>query len=870
MIIFATYPTMDTNLITLHDSLPQGIRCLLLDAAQRLGRSEFVCSEHFLDIFITQYDLHVGASSALAKQRAEACTGTKRDRWFTFANDTIAAWHRRAQDPNDPTVSASFTAKCWADLDPDQIFNVDEEGKDENKGRNEVVSGRGEARDGLNRRFEITSGDQAPFHVTNVLTTSACGSFFNAWLIHSSPGSENPRVTRRETDGLLEDDGSNPIGIDVDVSTNGSMTRKLFVRWAHHLVKQLEKRGFGKGARTAVLVFDGHTSRWTYEGIAYLIANNILPICIPSHTSIVAQPNDGGTNAASKTHFGTSGRKWRQGAGRLRVMERADFNRIFVRGWKALLAEQRALLQATGSNASTRAWEGCGLYPYNPHCAKWEAAVKKQLGGAGGATAQTVGADVAGGGEAGDGGEEAMDGHRRRSEARLRAADVGASFRARRRHVEAAVDEAADEAVDEAVDEAGINERAAAEAAVNMAAMDEAMANEEAVETATTAEAAAAANGSAAGVVGAVVPPLKTSPGTNPEPPEGGVPPDTPERGHRTMPDKTTEEPLSATVVRQANSILVCPDDGYTQTIPLADMRRFFETYALAPPSAAEIEAIAGEAAKKAKAKQRKAEKRDEREAERRTVDAARKEHSERLEALRMKHGLSQEAFDEIRRAIADAPPTEIDGIVVYSSAQINQHHLIRRACLDAMAAPLHEATAAAKELAATKKRKKQSASVPDSSGGVDLLTKLDFLQAAEETAEANQVQRVENAAAKRQKKALKAAKEVNQLGVLLLKAAKKEGGFAKMTLQEQASMIRARGGKAAAQPKGDADGRAKLLAAWQTVSPKADELERLLEEARAAQNGDHDDSENGEDEDDSEDEATAPADGDEEDGDDE
>ena len=46
----------------------------------------------------------------------------------------IAKLHRRAQDPNDSAVDASFTYRTWAEIPPDQIYNMDEVGSDTNKG----------------------------------------------------------------------------------------------------------------------------------------------------------------------------------------------------------------------------------------------------------------------------------------------------------------------------------------------------------------------------------------------------------------------------------------------------------------------------------------------------------------------------------------------------------------------------------------------------------------------------------------------------------------------------------------------------------------------------------------------------------------
>ena len=36
----------------------------------------------------------------------------------------------------------------------------------------------------------------------------------------------------------------------------------------------------GTGGEPAILIFDGHGSRWTYSGLMHLIANNVWPFCL--------------------------------------------------------------------------------------------------------------------------------------------------------------------------------------------------------------------------------------------------------------------------------------------------------------------------------------------------------------------------------------------------------------------------------------------------------------------------------------------------------------------------------------------------------------------------------------------------------------
>jgi hypothetical protein len=151
----------------------------------------------------------------------------------------------------------------------------------------------------------------------------------------------------------------------VRVTTSGSMTRALFPRWCEHFVRNLPA-GLGKGGEAVFLYVDGHTSRWTYAGLEFLAANNVIVICVPSHTTIWSQPNDAGQNAAFKAYFAKCCRAWRAAPdGSLAhlhsVMDRGDFNEIFVKAQYGPRAEQAARLRQTGMNAMKSGWVNVGM-----------------------------------------------------------------------------------------------------------------------------------------------------------------------------------------------------------------------------------------------------------------------------------------------------------------------------------------------------------------------------------------------------------------------------------------------------------------------------------------------------------------------------
>jgi hypothetical protein len=95
-------------------------------------------------------------------------------------------------------------------------------------------------------------------------------------VIHSAPGQERPLVNHSVTENIYvkKQDGSgdyeNVDDIIVDVSTNGSMTKELFAKYAEHLAKHLKDDGLGY-----IVFFDGHSSRWDPAALQMLLKRGI-------------------------------------------------------------------------------------------------------------------------------------------------------------------------------------------------------------------------------------------------------------------------------------------------------------------------------------------------------------------------------------------------------------------------------------------------------------------------------------------------------------------------------------------------------------------------------------------------------------------
>lgn len=98
--------------------------------------------------------------------------------------------------------------------------------------------------------------DHNPFHASEMFLSFGNGKFSNrVMLLHSSPGSKNPRPCDTHKENLHPDWCQR-------TTTNGSMTRATFEEWCEYLVKGLaQDHGYCVKDNPLILLLDGHTSR---------------------------------------------------------------------------------------------------------------------------------------------------------------------------------------------------------------------------------------------------------------------------------------------------------------------------------------------------------------------------------------------------------------------------------------------------------------------------------------------------------------------------------------------------------------------------------------------------------------------------------
>ena len=217
-----------------------------------------------------------------------------------------------------------FKYKCLAEIPAHELYNIDEFGSDTTEKKSKVAIIKNIAQYfgqifGLipQRAYTKDEGDKNQgFHVTVVQCSRADGRY--RWycestgeftdgavcpmIIHSLPsiGGKGSMCTWVSDSGsaCAPDKASAKninfaeTGIKVCCTKNGSMERLAFREYAKHFVSQLPP-GYGKGGEMVYLFLDGHSSRWDLMALRYFEENNVCVICLPSHTSIWSQPNDG-------------------------------------------------------------------------------------------------------------------------------------------------------------------------------------------------------------------------------------------------------------------------------------------------------------------------------------------------------------------------------------------------------------------------------------------------------------------------------------------------------------------------------------------------------------------------------------------------
>jgi len=137
----------------------------------------------------------------------------------------------------------------------------------------------------------------------------------------------------------------------IAATKNGWTDNETGFQWLKHFDLHSKRRQ--KGAYR-MLVLDGHISHVNPKFQSYCKERNIIPLCLPAHSSHLTQPLDVGCFKVLKDKYGDQ--ITRMAKARLTLISKADF----------LVAFKAAFLETMAEETVKGGFEGSGLIPFNP------------------------------------------------------------------------------------------------------------------------------------------------------------------------------------------------------------------------------------------------------------------------------------------------------------------------------------------------------------------------------------------------------------------------------------------------------------------------------------------------------------------------
>ena len=147
------------------------------------------------------------------------------------------------------------------------------------------------------------------------------------------------------TEGGLPDDWT------IKTTGNGWTNNETGLEWLQHFDKHT--RGYAKGPYR-MLVLDGHESHESAGFQEYCMANNIITLCLPSHSSHLTQPLDVGCFSVLKRMYGRQ----------IELFIKAHINHITK--VEFFLAFHTAYNQSITIENAKAGFRGAGLVPFSP------------------------------------------------------------------------------------------------------------------------------------------------------------------------------------------------------------------------------------------------------------------------------------------------------------------------------------------------------------------------------------------------------------------------------------------------------------------------------------------------------------------------
>ena len=145
--------------------------------------------------------------------------------------------------------------------------------------------------------------------------------------------------------------GHIPASWMVKTTQNGWTDNKTGLEWLRHFEQHTRDRQNG---RWRMLVLDGHESHVNAEFDEYCNKNNIIPLCLPAHSSHLTQPLDVGLFSPLKSAYGAEISHLARAS--ITHITKDDFFPAFQAAFEATFTEQNV----------KGGFRGAGLVPFNP------------------------------------------------------------------------------------------------------------------------------------------------------------------------------------------------------------------------------------------------------------------------------------------------------------------------------------------------------------------------------------------------------------------------------------------------------------------------------------------------------------------------
>ena len=239
------------------------------------GGRLFVVSDSFVKNWMKKNRVSKFKTSSIALARAEKATPELRKAWFGKIRSYVAQL-------SDNLLIPYTSIDEWPNVDR---FTMDEDGVNTTKHRDPALCSMNKHADQMHRLFDVGLEKMAK-HASDVMVTCADGSIMTSTLIKergvAKKRKKGERLQLYEPSAYdwigLRDEGApdqQTLKIGLAITPSGSMVLELFEKWCVHFVTECLQPGQGSCERPVLLFLDGHASRWTVAGLAYLREHHV-------------------------------------------------------------------------------------------------------------------------------------------------------------------------------------------------------------------------------------------------------------------------------------------------------------------------------------------------------------------------------------------------------------------------------------------------------------------------------------------------------------------------------------------------------------------------------------------------------------------